>query len=272
MSKKNSKIDIAIYCLIGLLMCALMLGTAHAATTNELGKVVLINDAGATRPANSIASPAQVSAVQESALTAYDIATNAAALSASAKAQSETCRNTTRLYSTNYMWQSRAYCEGVGAVNFDPSNQTMQVYYFIVTPTNMLLRGVAKQAPLVGAPILDFRATMGAGSVWTNLTTYSATEITIPAAYTNYAKAYEYIIAKPAGTSIYVRMRDSSSGMSGSGWAWLVYGDIIINKDGLYYKGKTDLVTNVWTVAGNTYTNVERHASGINVEIEPLGE
>jgi len=272
MIQKNSVIDIIILIVIGALMCALMIGTAHCATTNEVGKVVLINDAGETRPANSIATPEQVSSVQESALSAYDIATNAHALAASAKAQADTCHYETRLYSSNYMWQCRAYCEGVGAVNFDPSNQTMQVYYFMVYETNMILRGVAAQAPLVGAPILDFRATMGAGSVWTNLTTYSATEITVPAAYTNYAKAYEYNISKPAGTSIFVRMRDSSSGMSGSGWAWLVYGDIIINKNGLYYKGKTELVTNVWTVAGNTYTNIDRYASGINVDIEPLGE
>jgi hypothetical protein len=241
-----------------------------AASTNEIGKVVLINDAGETRPAQSIATPGQVSALEVSALSAYDVATNAQAIAEAARLQSETCRATVQLYSTNYMWQSRAYCEGVGAINFDPSNQVMYVYYFWVGETNILMRGVAAQAPLSGHPILIFRATMGTSGTWTNLTTYSSTQITVPEAYTNYARAYEYNISKPAGTELFVRMRDSSSGASGSGWAWLVYGDIYVNVGGVYYKGKTGLETNVWTQAGITYTNTTRWASGINVGINPL--
>lgn len=255
---------------IGAGIVALMHATAKGATTNEVGKVVLINDAGETRPAQSIATPGQVSALESSAITAYDIATNAFEISSAAKTQSETCRDTVKLYSTNYMWQSRAYCEGVGASNFDPSNQVMKVYWFFVGDTNILMRGVATQAPLAGNPILDFRATMGTSGVWTNLTTYSSAEITVPAAYTNYSKAYEYNISKPDGTALFVRMRDSSSGASGSGWAWLVYGDIFVNVEGVYYKGKSGLETNVWTQAGVTYTNITRWASGVNVGLNPL--
>lgn len=241
------------------------------ATTNKL-LGVLINDAGETRPAQSIATPEQVQAVEGAALTAYDVATNAQAIAESAKASADACRAKTVLYGSNYMWSSRAYCEGVGAVNFDPSNQVMKVYWFTVGATNMIIRGLALKSPLVGAPVLDFRATMGTSGVWTNLATYSVTEITVPSAYSEYAKAYEYNIAKPAGTSIFVRMRDSSTGMSGSGWVWLVYGDIIVNQDGKYYRGKTGLETNIWTVASITYTNVIRWASGLNCDLEPLGD
>lgn len=271
MIEKNSLIDAIVLLTVGFIMVALMLGTAHAATTNKL-LGVMINDAGETRPAQSIATPGQVQAVSDAALTAYDVSVNAQEIAVAAKAIADACRAKTVLYGSNYMWSSRAYCEGVGAVNFDPSNQVMQITWFTVGETNIIVRGVALQSPLVGAPVLDFRATMGTSGVWTNLATYSVTEIAVPAAYSGYAKAYEYNIAKPAGTSIFVRMRDSSSGMSGSGWVWLVYGDIIVNKDGKYYRGKTGLESNIWTAASIAYTNVIRWVSGLNCNFEPLGE
>jgi len=242
---------------------------ASAATTNDLGAIIQIANDGSTIPANTIATPAQVQQAQDDASSASDAATQAAAKAALCLDTVTQLKGRVNLYSTNYLVKSVAYCEGVGGVSFDPSNQLIRIYYFNVAATSMLIRGVAKITPLGSQiPKLEFRASLATSHVWTNLTTYTSSEISVPVQYADdYEKAYEYNVARPGGTSIFARMVDASSGISGSGWYWLVYGDIIIARGGTYYKGRTALDTNI--VDG--VTNVIRYASGLNVELEPLG-
>lgn len=239
-----------------------------SSTTNELGAIVQVASDGSTIPANTIATPQQTQAATDQATTAQEAATAAAASAATCLARTDTIEARTQLYSTNYLIKSVAYCEGVGGVTFDASNQVLRLYYGpVLTATSVVVRGVVKINPLGSViPPLDFRTTLENTAVWTNLATYSATEIAKPAGYESYAKAYEYTIARPAGGSLFIRMVDRSSGISGSGYYWLVFGDIMVSRSGQFYKGITSLETNV--VAG--VTNVIRHASGLRVEVEPL--
>lgn len=243
---------------------------ARAATTNDLGTLVQISDDGMTTiPANTIATPGQVNQAQADATAASEAAALAAESAAQCRATVEQLQSRVSLYRTNYLIKSVAYCEGVGGVSFDPSNQVIRIYYFDVAATSLVIRGVAKINPLGSAiPRLEFRATLASSQTWTNMAIYSAAEIAVPAEFSaDYEKAYQYIVARPAGTALFARMVDGSSGISGSGWYWLVYGDIVISRNGAYYKGRTGLTTNIV----GTVTNVLRYASGLNVELEPLG-
>lgn len=244
-----------------------------AATTNDLGTLVQISDDGLTTiPANTIATPGQVNQAQADATAASEAAALAAESAAQCRATVEQLQSRVSLYRTNYLIKSVAYCEGVGGVSFDPSNQVIRIYYFDVGPvgsTSLVIRGVVKINPLGSTiPRLEFRATLASSQTWTNMAIYSAAEIAVPAEFSaDYEKAYQYIVARPAGTSLFARMVDGSSGISGSGWYWLVYGDIVISRNGSYYKGRTGLTTNIV----GSVTNVLRYASGLNVELEPLG-
>lgn len=230
--------------------------------------VLIAADGVSTVPANSIATPAQVGALSNSTELTYSAATNASAEAASFKAQADALAAKTQLYSTNYVVKSVCWVEGVGAVNWDPSNQALRITGHAVSSTTLVIRAVAKIAPLGNAiPALEWRGELGTGGNWTNLITYSAVEISVPDGYGDYAKAYEYTIVKPGGTSAFFRIVDNSSGISGSGWYWLVYGDIIVNLDGKYYTGKNSVTTNIC----DGVTNVTRLVSGLDVENEPLG-
>jgi hypothetical protein len=253
---------------IGLLISLVMLGTAHAGTTNEIGKVVLINDAGQTRPAQSIATPSQVTSAADTALEAKSVATSLLSIAQSTKDQADAQEERLQLYSTNFTITSACFVEGVGAVNFDPSNQTMRVYYFTVNTTNVIIRGLAKITPLGSAiPLIEWRGTLGTSGSWTNLPTYTATEISVPAQYAaDYEKAYEYTVPRPGGSSAFFRMVDMSSGISGSGWYWLVYNKIIVNIGGKYYEGQTSVQTNVV----GSVTNVLHYKTGVLCNPTPL--
>ncbi|HPS07289.1 MAG TPA: hypothetical protein PLG22_07140 [Kiritimatiellia bacterium] len=240
--------------------------SALASTTNIIVQVSL--DGTQTIPPNTVATPAQVSDLGDSSELTYSAATNASAEAASFKAQADALAAKTRLYSTNYVVKSVCWVEGVGGVSFDPSNQVLRITGHAVSATTLVIRAVAKIAPLGNViPALEWRGQLGSSGNWTNLITYSAVEISVPDGYGDYAKAYEYTIVKPGGTSAFFRIVDNSSGISGSGWYWLVYGDIIVNLNGKYYMGKNSVTTNVC----DGVTNVTRLVSGLDVEFEPMG-
>lgn len=251
-------------------LMAIAAAIATAATTNDLGHVVLIaNDGVTTIPPNSIATPGQVAVANDTASSAYAVALESLGLSGQCRSEFDALLSRLQLYSTNYLIKSVARCEGVGGVNFDPSNQTMRIYYMSNSVDYLTLRGVAKITPLGATiPRLEFRASLMNTHTWTNLSIYTSSAIAVPTNFVGqYEKAYEYVITKPAGSQLFMRMVDGSSGISGSGWYWLVYGDIVINRGGRYYRGRTGVETNIV----GSVTNVVRYASGLNVEIEPLG-
>lgn len=250
-------------------LLALALLTALCARADRLiGNAVMLAADGSTVPSNSVATPAQVEAISNDTASAASAALTLEQQAAELADASAALASRVQLFSTNYVVKSVCWVEGVGAVNFDPSNQVLRITGFSVGTTTLLVTAVAKVAPLGNAvPALEWRASLGVSGSWTNLSTTGAIEIDLPAGYETYAKAWSYEIPKPAGSSALFRVVDNSSGISGSGWYWLVYGDIIVNQDGIYYRGRNAVTTNIC----ETVTNVTRLVSGLDVEREPLG-
>lgn len=249
-------------------LVAIAAAIASAATTNVIGAIVQVAEDGSTIPPNTIATPQQVESTINLASNAREIAQGAAESASHCRTEVTAIDQRITLYSTNYLIKSVAYCEGVGGQSFDASNQVLRIYYGpILTATSVVIRGVVKINPLGSVvPPLDFRTTLDHTATWTNTATYRATEISKPAEYATYAKAYEYTIARPASGSLFIRMVDRSSGISGSGYYWLVFGDIVVSRNGQFFKGITSVETNI--VAG--VTNIIRHVSGLRVHPDPL--
>lgn len=232
-----------------LILCAC---GALAARTNIIVQVT--EDGSQTVPPNTVALPAQVSALEAAA---GDAASAAGELAGKADA----CETKVDLYSTNYIVTSTVYVQSVGAIAYDPSNQTMRAYSLSVTDTNVVIVGTVSQTPLV-PPSIDWRQTLGASGLWSNVTA-SVTETDIPAGVTNAASAYRFVLPRPAGGTAFFRLVDNSTGASGSGLYWVVFGAITV--DG--HKGSTGIITNVV----GSVTNYIRKVGGIIVDSEPLG-
>ena len=213
-------------------------------------EVVQIADDGVTTvPANSIATPAQTSNATVTAQEAYNVATGLAA-------RAEMCVEKLAAYGTNHVVTSTVYVQSIGGVPYDPSNQTINVHSFVVTTTNVSILATVKQTPLV-PPALDWRTALSGGA-WSNVTATVATT-DIPAGVTNAAAAYTFTLAKPGTGSAFFRVVDNSTGASGSGLWWVVFGGITV--DG--HLGMTGAVTNG--------ADVLNFVGGILVEPEPLG-
>jgi hypothetical protein len=229
---------------------------AQAETVISTRYVVQIAEDGITTfPSNSIATPAQVSGVEAAAADAKGIAEAAAA-------QAQACADKVALFSTNYVVTSTVYVQSVGAVAYDASNQTIRVHNISVTDTNVMILATVKQLPLV-TPTIDWRQTAGAGGAWSSVVA-TAVSSTIPEGVTDAAAAYLFSIVRPVGaTSSFFRVVDNSTGASGSGLYWVVFGGLVV--DG--HKGSSGIITNVVGSVTNTY----RKVGGIIVEPEPLG-
>jgi hypothetical protein len=240
--------------LIFLLSPLMLLG----ATTNRFHGV-LINDAGDTRPAQSIATPGQVNTATD---TAEAVRTETQALQAtatSAQATAEAAFGRTYMYSLHYVVTSTVYVQSIGGVPYDSSNQTIRVYSVNIVSTNVVIIGTVKQVPLV-APILDWRQSINGGA-WSNIAA-TVTQIDLPAGVTNAVRAYQFVLQKPSNTSAFFRIVDNSTGASGSGLYWLVFGGITV--DG--HRGMTGAITNVV----NSVTNIYQIRGGIVVNPVPL--
>ncbi len=223
-----------------------------AETTNLLGRVVLIDDNGDTRPAQSIATPAQVITATNAAATTLTEAQALAALATNAQATATAAYGRTSLYSTNYVVTSTVYVQSIGGVPYDPSNQTIRVYSVNVVSTNVVIVGTLAQEPLV-APVLDWRQSLNGGA-WTNISA-TAVEVAVPGGVTNAVTAYEFTLPKPSLTSAFFRIVDNSTGASGSGLYWLVFGSIFVDGN----QGMTGAITNgvgtVYQVRGGIVVN-----------------
>jgi hypothetical protein len=216
------------------------------ATTNEVGKVVLINDAGDTRPAQSIATPGQVSTATVAAEATLTEAQALQASATAAQATADAALARTGLYRTNFVVTSTVYVQSIGGVPYDASNQTMRCYSVNVVGTNVIIVGTVSQVPLVD-PVLDWRQSIN-GGVWTNITATVA-QVDLPAGVTNAVRAYSFTLPKPSNTSAFFRIVDNSTGASGSGLYWLVFGGITVDGQ----RGMTGAITNVVGSVTNTY-------------------
>lgn len=225
----------------------MLAGAAFCATTNYV--VQISTDGKTTIPPNTIATPAQVDAVEEDAAAAKSAADTVLELA-------QECADAVTLYSTNYVVTSTVYVQSIGGVPYDPSNQTINVQSVSLTPTEVQIVATVRQTPLV-PPALDWRAALGAGA-WTNITA-SVQETDIPSGVTNAVKAYEFTLDRPDGGSAFFRVVDNSSGASGSGLYWIVFGGISVDGQ----KGRSGIITNG--------VDELRFKGGILVEDEPLG-
>jgi len=230
-----------------------------AATTNELGKVVLIDDAGNTKPAQSIATPGQVNTATDSAAATLAEAQALRADASNALSVATSAAARTTLYRTNFVVTSTVYVQSIGGVPYDPSNQTIRVQSVAVVGTNVQVVATVEQEPLV-TPVLDWRQSLNGGA-WTNISATVA-ETDIPQGVTNAVAAYLFTLPKPSNTSAFFRVVDNSTGVSGSGLYWLVFGGIIV--DGR--EGMTGTITNIV----NSVTNTYQIKGGIVVKPTPL--
>ena len=228
-----------------LLLCAC---GAWAAQTNIIVQVTA--DGSQTVPPNTFVTGTQITNQQENADAVYAVATGLAS-------RAEVCVEKLRTYGTNFVVTSTVYVQSIGGVPYDPSNQTVTVRSVTVGATNVSVLATVRQTPLV-APVLDWRVAL-TGGAWSNTqATVSAADI--PAGVTNAAAAYLFTLARPgAGGQAFFRVVDNSTGASGSGLWWIVFGGIWV--DGR--EGRTASVTNG--------ADVLDFKGGILVEPDPLG-
>lgn len=226
----------------------LTFGAFAAATTNYV--VQISTDGKTTIPPNTIATPDQVT-------VAASAASNAKSTADEAFATALEVSGTVGLYSTNYVVTSTVYVQSIGGVPYDVSNQVINVQSISVTPEDISIVATVRQTPLV-PPALDWRAALGGGT-WSNITA-SVQATDIPQGVTNAAAAYLFTLDRPDSGSSFFRVVDNSTGASGSGLWWVVFGGITV--DG--HIGLTGSVTND--------TDVMKFVGGILVEDEPWGQ
>lgn len=237
---------IRIYTLILLAACSSM-----AATTNQVGRIVLIDDAGNTRPARSIATPGQVDTATTDAASTLETAQSLQASADQAKATALAALERTSLYRSNFVVTSTVYVQSIGGVPYDPSNQTIRVQSIVIT-TNVTIVATVAQTPLI-TPALDWRQSLNGGA-WSNVSA-TVTVVDIPEGVTNAAAAYQFVLPKPAGASAFFRVCDNSTGASGSGLYWLVFGGIYVDGNRGMYGAITNGVGNVYQVRGGIVVN-----------------
>lgn len=229
------------------LVCAVC---ANAAVTNW---VVQVDDAGNTLPPNTIATPRQVDTLDGKAGDVHTASTNLTERTAS-------CVERVRTYSTNYVVTSTVYVQSIGGVAYNPSNQTIIIRNIRQEGETIKIQATVKQTPLQ-VPQLDWRMILTGGE-WAKYTA-AVQEIAIQPEWTDTAKAYEFSLSKPsgdAGRSAFFRVVDNSSGASGSGLWWVVFGGICVDGK-MGYSGAVE-------VDGGTVTIFK---GGVLVEPTPLG-
>ena len=238
-----------------LFFLMLMICSAACAETvvDRKFAVQISEDGSETIPPQSIATPAQVYSLGDAAQSAADAA---AALADTASY----CAERVRLYSTNYVVTSTVYVQSIGGVPYDPSNQTIRIQSVTASATNVQVLATVRQIPLV-APKIDWRVALDSGA-WSNISA-SVSQTSVPQGVTNAAAAYLFSFQRPNASSSFWRVVDNSTGASGSGLYWIVFGGISV--DGR--KGATCTITNVVGAVTNRWPVV----GGIVVEPVPLG-
>lgn len=239
--------------IIRMLMTLMFALSCCAETVISRRAAVQVDSAGNTIPPETIATPQQVASLTATAVVSYDAATGMAE-------RASACSERVRLYSTNYLVTSTVYVQSIGGVPFDASNQTIRVESFTATEEQIQITGTVRKVPLV-TPILDFRAALNSGA-WSNVSA-TVEQIAIPEGITNAAAAYRFTLPRPAGSSAYFRIVDNSTGASGSGLWWVVFGGIVV--DG--HRGISAVCTNAIGAVTNRY----KFVGGILVEPDPIG-
>lgn len=213
--------------------------------------IVQIDEYGNTIPEHSVATPQQVTILGQKASAA-----SVRAIELAEKAAH--CEQVLEALATNLVVTSTVYVQSIGGVRYDESNQTIHIESIAVSPTNVTIVATVAQVPLV-QPILDWRTTAGAAGTWTNIAA-SVAEVAVPAGATNAVAAYKFTLPRPDSKTAFFRVVDNSTGVSGSGLWWIVFGGIVV--DG------TPGISAVVPVGDDQLTI----KGGVVVEAVPLGE
>lgn len=192
--------------------------------SQPLREVVQIDEHGNTIPKNSIATPAQITTLTGKAESSYTIATNV-------RARVEQCEAKVKNLSTNLVVTSTVYVQSVGGIRYDPSLQTLVIRAmdFVNNGADIEIVATVAQTPLV-VPTVDWRIQLTGESEWENVQA-TVLEVPIPAGVdpSTVTQAYSFTFPKPPNSSSFFRIVDNSTGVSGSGLYWLVYGAIWVD-------------------------------------------
>lgn len=215
--------------------------------------IVQIDEFGNTIPTNSVATPQQVTMLGLAASAA-----SARANSLASKAQH--CEESLLALGTNLVVTSTVYVRSIGGMRYDDSAQTITIRGIDVGASNVTIVATVAQVPLV-QPVLDWRASLTDGG-WTNIAA-TVSEVAIPQGVTNAAAAYRFVLPRPdsdAQKTVYFRVVDNSTGVSGSGLWWIVFGGIVVD-------GVPGITADIQL--GGDQLKIK---GGIVVEATPLGE
>ena len=192
----------------------------------ETRYVVQINEDGTeTIPPKSIATPHQVQQAEGRATSILEAATN---LQSRVSALEEQCAR----LGTNLVVTSTCYIKSIGGVAYNPDLQHIRIISLELIEDNLEIVGIVTQVPLA-PPVLDWRAKLDKSDDWTNVAA-TVDEIAMPGGLPEppkdmaWRKAYRFRLPRPDMSSAFFRVIDNSSGASGSGLYWVVFGAIVV--------------------------------------------
>lgn len=195
----------------------------------ETRYVVQISEDGTeTIPPQSIATPHQVQQAQSAAAGVLQSATN---LHTRVEALEEQCAR----LGTNLVITSTCYVKSIGGVAYNPDLQYIRLTDITMDGDDVQITGLVTQVPLT-PPALDWRVNLGADAGGWQAIPATVDEITMPAQAPvppdkmQWRKAYRFTLPRPdAGSGAFFRVVDNSSGASGSGLYWVVFGGIVVD-------------------------------------------
>ena len=189
--------------------------------------VVQISEDGTeTIPPKSIATPHQVQQAEGRAASSLQVAAN---LESRVTALEEQCAR----LGTNLIVTSTCYVKSIGGVAYNPDLQFIRVVDLKVDGNDLEIIGIVTQIPLT-PPALDWRVKLDKDDTWSNISA-TVDEVTMPANLPDppkdmtWRKAYRFRLPRPDGNSSFFRIVDNSSGASGSGLYWVVFGAIVVD-------------------------------------------
>lgn len=234
---------------------ALIATLCHTQTVTNY--VLQVNDDGSqTIPPNTIATPKQIEDIGERASSVAMQTTLLLQLATS-------CDERINAFGTNYIVTSTCYVRSVGGISYNPDLQAIRLTDITKVGDNLEIVGLVCQIPLT-PPVLDWRTQLNGGEWETASSTVIETDLpaTLPPAPgdLSWVRAYKFTVPIPQDAqAAFFRAVDNSSGASGSGLYWVVFGGIAI--DG--HLGATADIT-------DNDNRTLKFRGGVLVEDEPL--
>lgn len=179
--------------------------------------VVQVDDQGNTIPPNTMATPQQISKVTDRAMELEQVYDGL-------HTRMVQCTTALTLLSTNRIVTSTVYVQSIGGIPHDPSKQTIKITSMEVTDDNIEIIAEVEQQPLIPL-VLDWRLQLLNGQ-WTEI---PASITPMPQPNPPAVAAYKFTLPKQPQLTGFYRIVDNSTGVSGSGLYWLVFGCIVVD-------------------------------------------